>query len=330
VPDTPPSVRPVIDRAEINIVERGPFAGAAAHQFERADTTLHHVLQPAWAQPTPEPPAPAPPTEADLRDRLADAVHAQRLTDETAARAEQAHERAEQNRQDCQRRVAEFVSLDHDLSEAVAGALRTGGDPAAARAAFAPKLDARAQAQADAIAAEDAVTTLRGERAQAAKKAGDATREADVLAAKVLTFAAVRIAGEIQQLQAQIRQRRRALLGYDRATTPFAIGFPLLVRQTLGEVNPQEVLQSDPAPWKLAAQALKNDPLAEVEIALPPIPAAPADGPPTAGAGGVATGRAPRSDRRWRSALAGSGGRLNGVARHRPGADGRPVIADGL
>ena len=52
---------------------------------------------------------------------------------------------------------------------------------------------------------------------------------------------------------------------------------PPSVRAVLGEISPQDTLAADAMPWKRAAEALRVDPKAVVEIplpapALPPLP----------------------------------------------------------
>jgi hypothetical protein len=287
--DTPrPPVRPVADTAEVNLVYREGFARPKLHQAERRDTALNYALPSAawppsaWPLET-EAPAP-PPSEETLRDLLADALHLQQLADEALRRAERAHERAEEHKQVCQRRVAESATLERELSEATTTALRDGTDADAAREPFAPRLAARADAQADAVSAESAVATLRAERSTAASAAGAAAKEVNVLATRVLTFAAERIAGEIRELRAEIGRRRRSLLGFDRLITPTGLPFPGLVKSALGEVTGQDVASADAVPWRAAMTVLKADALATVTIELPalilpPVPVM--QGPPS-------------------------------------------------
>jgi hypothetical protein len=284
VPDTPPPVRPVVDRAELRVTERGPFAGAAAHQFERADPTLHHVLQPAWAQPTPEPPAPAPPGEPELRAQLQAALAAQREADITAQQAELAHERAEQHVTRCRQRVADFVDVDAELVEVTAAALRGGTDPALPEA-LAVRIETRDRARAELTAAEQVLSTLRNERAAATRATGDATKVVDTLAVRLLSFTAEAIAGEWRTLQAEAARRRTALLGFDRLLAGRLLPMPLSVRTALGEITGRDVASADVAPWRRGMEALRADPEAatvEIELApvvLPPLPVVPHHSP---------------------------------------------------
>jgi hypothetical protein len=86
------------------------------------------------------------------------------------------------------------------------------------------------------------------------------------LALHVLTFEAERMAQECRELQAELRQGRKCLLAFDRATAG-KIPLPGSVRAVLDNVTVQEVSAADPAPWARAAAALLVDPMAALEIA---------------------------------------------------------------
>jgi hypothetical protein len=255
---------------------RGQFAGALPHQFERADGAVNFPLTaPPWQPPAvPEAPPPPAPSESDLRDLLADALHRQKLTADIAERAEAAYERAAQHAQACRDRLTEFASLEQELSEATANALRAGDDPAAARETFASSLAARAQAEMDAGAAANAVATLHTEQAAAVKNLADATSTANTLAARIVSFAAGKLVDEVQALQEQINARRRTLLGFDRFVTGHKAPLPPSVRSLLGTPTAREVSHADPGPWREAQRMLLADPLAAVEIPLPTPPVA--------------------------------------------------------
>jgi hypothetical protein len=285
VPDNaPPPIAgrvPVAQVPEPTRTLRGPFAGAAQHQFERRDFTGHfplHVPVPGAVDPPPEPPPPAPPTEAQLRQELGVAIEAAANADAQRLAAEEAHTRAQQHQDTCAQRLAACSDLDAAIAHAVAGALRSGTNAEEARETFAERIIERAEAQAGLTAAEAAVSTLRDERATATHAAGDAAKAVETLTLRVLAFAAEKIAQEAQMLQAQAAQRRRMLLGYDRmlANRP-AVFLPAAVRMVLGEVTTQDVLGGDFTPWKHAMDALRDDPQAVVEI---PVPASAVPRPP--------------------------------------------------
>jgi hypothetical protein len=294
MPDsTPPPIAgrvPVAQVPEPTRTLRGPFAGAAQHQFERRDFTGHfllHVQAPGVLEPPPpEPPPPAPPGEAQLRQELQVAIEAAANADAGAQQAEEAHTRAVQHQDTCAQRLAACSDLDAEIAHAVAGALRSGTNAEEAREVFAERVIERAEAQAGLVAAETAVSTLRDERAAAARAAGDAAKAVETLTLRILAFAAEKLAQEAQSLQAQAAQRRRALLGYDRLLANRTLSLPATVRTVLGEVTAQDVLGGDFAPWKHAMDALRADPQAVVEIELPALVVPPlpvpfhAPGPP--------------------------------------------------
>jgi hypothetical protein len=265
-----PDLRPVVDRAEVNIVEHGLFASAQPHQSERRDTALHHALQaPAWAIEVAPPPAPPPPSESDLREQLELALTVQEDADAVLQAAEQAHQRAEEHRQTCQRLVADHFGLDSEIAAAVAGALRSGTDANAVRSVFAERLAEREVARVELAAAEAAVTTLRNERADASQKAGAAARAVDGLAARVLAFHAEAIAQQARESQAEVVRRRKALLGFDRMAVGYVIGLSPAVRAVIGETSNQDLIAADVQAWRRAADVLKADPDAVVTVALP-------------------------------------------------------------
>jgi hypothetical protein len=71
----------------------------------------------------------------------------------TLKAAESTYQRAEAHRKTCQRRTAEFVALDHELSTAMVDTLRRGGDPEAVREGFSSRLSERATAVVEGNAA---------------------------------------------------------------------------------------------------------------------------------------------------------------------------------
>jgi hypothetical protein len=276
MPDsTPPPIAgrvPVAQVPEPTRTLRGPFAGAAQHQFERRDFAGHFPLHMPIATPpqAAEPPPPAPPpSEAELRTQLGVAIEAARNADAQRLAAEEAHARAEQHRDTCAQRLAGCANLEAEIAHAVAGALRSGTDADEVRKTFAERIIERAEAQASLTAAEAAVSTLRDERAAAARAAGDAAKAVETLTLRILAFAAEKIAQEAQSLQAEIMQRRRALLGFDRLVANRTLPFPATARMVLGEVTAQDVLGGDVLPWKHGMDALRVDPQAVVEIPFP-------------------------------------------------------------
>jgi hypothetical protein len=271
----PPPVKPVVDVVTVNVTERGPWA-AGRHQFVRADPVLHHTLrQPAMRSPRPEPPAPLPPGEDYLRGQLRVATKSAGQADKDFRNAEAACTRADDHLKKSQSHAASFSGLDDEMDAATVDALRSGTDMGTVQESFAERVAERTAAQAELVRVQSAANKLAAERDVARQRAETATAGANRLAAHVLAFTAEIIAGEIHALKAEVARRRKALLGYDRVATGFGLGLSLTVRQAIGEVSTQDVLQADPMPWKDAAQTLKADPDADIEIELPPLPARP-------------------------------------------------------
>jgi hypothetical protein len=254
-------------RAEVSVTTRGSVPGAA--QFVRADTTLHHSLGFVQRSTGPARPPPPAPTEAQLRARLAQVIAAQHDADERLKAAEAALQRAEAHRVSCQRRAAEFATLDNELSVSMAEALRANTDPAVTRERYSDRLTARAAVLVEATAATSATTTLQREWADAGERAGDLARAVEGVIASVLACAAERIAVEVRELEAEIECRRTALVAFDK----FSVGkgtMPPTARHVLGTgANAQELYRADMSAWAEAAAALRADPMSAIEIELP-------------------------------------------------------------
>jgi hypothetical protein len=280
-----PPVRPVVDRAEINIRTVGPFGRPLSQQAERKDQQLYHSLQ-AWQQPAVSEPAPEPPpsTEQYFREqlKLATAVLAEAV--EAERQAEAAHMRAREHQQACRQRLMAYADLDNELGEAMTTALRTGADVTAAQAGYASKLTERATAQAEVTAADTAAARLGAEHADASRAAEKAKTATDRLAVNILSFTAQALADEARRLKAEAEARRRCLLGFDRIVSAYRVGLPMAVRVVLGDVDSRTAGLADPVPWKEAVAALRTDPDTPVQIEIPPAVIPPLQvvrGPPT-------------------------------------------------
>jgi hypothetical protein len=261
--------RAAIARAEVRVVDRGDFA-VRASQFVRSDPTLHHSLGYVQQQPWVAPKPPPEPTERDVRAQLTEALAAQVAADEAAQQSVTLHRRAEDYRGKAQKRLAEYASLDSEIAAATMTALRDGIDPSTAREQFGARIAERATALAAAQGAETAAATLLHEMTLASQRTTDAARAVDALAVRVLAFAATRLAEEWRAHQAEMDRRRTALLGFDRVATPHRVYASLPVRIALGSVDTYETGRADFEVWQRAVEALRADPQAEVEIALPP------------------------------------------------------------
>jgi hypothetical protein len=272
--------RAPLARAEVNYVGDGWLSpGGKAAPGTNVGLGVTATQQQAMYPPSPTPPPP-PPTEAELRAKLADALDAQKATDEAARQAEAAHERAEQHLSKCQQRVAQYLGLDDIIAAATVDALRSG---ATGRAELSEKhelaLTDRERARTEMQAAERAVATFRQERAAAAQAAGDAIKLVDLLVAKVLAFTAGSIADAARIKLAEVEAARRTLIAYDKMATPLRIPSPPAIYAVTGVADAREVFISDVTPWTRAADALRADPHANVSVEIPPAIVQPIPGP---------------------------------------------------
>jgi hypothetical protein len=225
------------------------------------------------APPEPLPPPPAPPTEQELRQQLGEALDAQHAAEATLRRAESAHERAERNLTRCQTAMASFASLDTEIAASVVEALRCDAGRLSPELSETHELRIadRERARTELVAAEAALIQFRAERAEASAACGDATRAAQVLAARVLSHLADRLAREHDDLIAQARLRRAALFGYERMTTATKVGISMQVRNVLGTDAHEFARQHDSSAWWAAHTALLADPQATVTIEPQPV-----------------------------------------------------------
>jgi hypothetical protein len=254
-------------RGEVSVTTHGAPAGPS--QFERADRSLNFSLGFVQRSTGPARPPPPAPTEAQLRARLAQVIEAQHAAGERLKSAESALRRAEAHRVSCQRRAAEFSTLDNELSVAMAEALRAGTDPAAARERFADRLTERAAVLVEATAATAAATTLQREWADASEAAGDLARAVSGAIAAVLACEAERIAVEVRALEAEIESRKSVLVAFDKFSVNRGT-MPPTARHVLGTgANAQELYRADMSVWAEAATVLRADPMAAIEIGLP-------------------------------------------------------------
>jgi hypothetical protein len=239
--------------------------------FVRNDPSLHHEL--GFRQRQTEPPrAPPPePTEAELRAALAAAVEAHRTAEQVLSDATEAHQRAERRRQVCSRRLAAFVDLDHRMSAATIEALRNDGDVDAVHQQFAAETAERARAMVESSTADGAANALMIEMAQASQRVGDLVRTVDIAAIKVLACVGDELALQHAQLVAQCHAIAAALTGLDRIAGPTRTALSARVHRALRDVAGNAALRANPdlSAWMAGMQALKADPQAAIEIALP-------------------------------------------------------------
>jgi hypothetical protein len=236
----------------------------------RMDMALNPPLGPPVASSstwTPPPPKPVP-SEAALRQQLADAITARSDATTTLQRAEAAHERAERQLQQCRKRLADVAVLHQEMTARTIAALRDGKPVAAA---MTEELPDQQRAQLEAQTAEQALVVFRQERASAAQRLGNLARSIDALVAQVLAHRAHDLARVCLELEAEIARRRVALLAFDRLATPARIPLTFEIQRVIGQTTSRPLRPDELQAWTDAAAQLREDAEAAVEIALPPL-----------------------------------------------------------
>jgi hypothetical protein len=209
-----------------------------------------------------------PLSETELRERLAVAVAAKRDADDAAQRAVAAHERAELHREKCVRALADYAGLDETLAAVVVEALRCDAGRLSPDMSEEHELALadRARARAELAAADSAVATFLGERATAASRAGNATREAERCALAVLAMVAQCIAVQHNALLSDAAVLRERLAGFDRIATAGGGATPQAVISVLRDNHVNLARKIDSTAWTAARDALLADPMATVAI----------------------------------------------------------------
>jgi hypothetical protein len=130
------------------------------------------------------------------------------------------------------------------------------------------RLIAREKARTEAAAAEHAAKVFLAERAEASAAAGRAKEATDRVLRAVLALTAETIAWEHEQLLAQAAVRRDALFGFNRFSANLIPALPPMTRKVLGNDMAQFARARDTSSWRSAADRLREDPQAPIEIAL--------------------------------------------------------------
>jgi hypothetical protein len=271
----------------VDRVGSGNDVGPDRSVTARHDPTFHEPL--AWhisghgvLPPAPQPPPAPTPTEDELREELAATIEAKRERECEFARAESAHERAELHLAKCTRQLAEFADLDAVIAEATVTALRC--DAGRLSAGLSEEMELcladRERARTELTAAKSAASIFLHERAAAAQALGTASRNVDVLVARILAFEAEALAATYEAVQAKAKVICAALVSFDAAiATPSKITVPGAVRGVYNGIDSNEfvrLLNSElRTVWRTAADALRDDPGHVVELALPDAPPAP-------------------------------------------------------
>jgi hypothetical protein len=214
-----------------------------------------------------------PPDEAVLRQQLAEAIAVRQEAEAAVQRAEAAHERGQRRLTQCQARLASFAALEREIAERTIAALRSedGRLSPEMTKEHETQLHEQQRAQVETQAAEAAVTTFLRERAEASQRVGDIKRGIDTLVNRILVHRADHLAHECLDLESEIVRRRTVLLAFDRYATPQRLPSSFEIQHvTLGHGTNRPLKPDEIARWTDAAEQLRADAHAVVEIDLPP------------------------------------------------------------
>jgi hypothetical protein len=253
-----------IARAEINVAPSD--TGDALRSIKDDGTTYLPLSGPGVFAPGFQPPEPPVPTEEQLRSRLIDALEVQRQADDRLAAAKAAHDRAEAHRERCESALQSFAGLDNEIAEETIAQLV--GD--AARVELSASMQAsvadRDRARISFAASVRAAEELTRDHHSAREVAIEAGRRADELIAAVLVTPAVRIAERHAGLLAEASACADLLQAFNQFAANRHVSLPLSVRKVLGSDSAALARRRDQSAWCAAADALRQDPMAIVEI----------------------------------------------------------------
>ena len=255
--------RAPFERAEVNRV--GPGWDIGDMRVERLDRTTNLPFEPV---PATQPQAlPVRPSDEQLRRQLQAAIDARAIANEKMQRAEAAHERAEFHLQKCQRRLAEFATLDEEIAANTLEALRCDAGRLSPDLSEEMELRIadREKARTEAAAAEHAAAVLLAERAEASSAAGETAKAVERVMCAVLNSTAEGIAVHFFASMREAERCMRSLAGFGKFVTGRSGMLPGLVRDVLlAEPRDMRVPVSalggvDTSAWLRAGDRLKAD-----------------------------------------------------------------------
>jgi hypothetical protein len=273
--------RAQFERAEIN--RTGP-GWSDTSRTERLDHTLNLPFEPV--PPVERLPPGVRPSDAELRQQLQIALDAQKIADDNLQRAGAVHERAEHHLQKCQRRFAEFATLDDEIAETTLEALRCDAGRLSPDLSeeMERRLIERERARTEMAAADHAAKVLLAERAEASASAGDAAKATGRVVCAVLSSTAQGIAVSFYAAMQEAERCVRSLAAFDMYAGIQGGVLPGLVRGVLlSEPRDMRVPASALGnmsldAWRRAGDALRADPhaaLISMDDLLPPPPPRP-------------------------------------------------------
>jgi hypothetical protein len=227
--------------------------------------------------PPPVPPWPSAPTvaavefdpdEPALRDTLAARIATRSAAAEAAEAAEQAHLRGEANLSRCQKAFAGFLTLDAEVAEATATALRTGdGRPRIDQEDLRTKVAARDLARSELAAAEGALTVLLRSRGQAITDLQQASAQVDQTTAMILAVHAERLAVRHATLAVEAAAILELLMSAAHGIAGVRLGE--VTRTALARVDQMALARPrDARDWERLGTLIKQDPQAELTLGI--------------------------------------------------------------
>jgi hypothetical protein len=261
-------------RAGQAVVNRtGPGWDAARGKAEARDRSIHLPMPAPVKEVIDRGEPPPSPSEGELRQILAAALAAEKKAKATRDKVHAAHQRAQAHLEKCKQVLQSFDDLEQQIARQTIDLLREGDGGAELSPALREQIALRvAFAGADAAALQ-----FSNELADAEAKLTQCAQLTNKAMVPLLGITADGFVRDIRGHEAEIARLQAKLLGFDRICSNYDGRMPERVRDLIftslhGRVgSPQEF-----AVWQIAAAKLRNDPMAQVEIAEPaPPPAVP-------------------------------------------------------
>jgi hypothetical protein len=245
------------------------------------DRTFHEALPAPVAEIIARGEPPPPPSETELRSELAGRLAEEREAQEAHDRTHGAYQCAQAHLQTRKQELTSFDDLDAESLEHMVEALRRGDD-AELPTGLQDKVVARERARMSFAAADAALLRFADELHAARNELTARTQAVNKAVVPLLgVTAAVGFVRDIREYEEQIRRKQSLLLGYDRLAAAADSAMPESVRDyhfdnLRGRIGTAEQFSV----WQTAANTLRADPQAQVEIADPPHPPPPPERAP--------------------------------------------------
>jgi hypothetical protein len=227
--------------------------------------------------PTPAPfPRPSRRPRNELRQRLVEALAGAQTAQDAVHKATAAHRRAVELLQTRKQQLQSLDDLEAEITEHTIAVLRGGDGRAELSPPLQDKIVSRERSRMGFAASDAALLRLADELHTARNKLTGRTLAVNKALVPLLGLAADGFVRDIRGHEAEIARLQAKQLGFDRLASTADAPMPEAVRtllfdQARGRVGTAQEF----AVWQTAANALRADPQAEVEIAEPPRPPPP-------------------------------------------------------